>query len=304
MTYQKDAGFQEQATRAMHDKFAVPAPMKRLAQLLTEQEADAYPVHGELSADGRRLKENFERDGIVLGESASAATEAITRGWVPTRDVSQDVFRERLHFFGADRAGTGGPWVYSLTWGVIEGGTGGAGIGIIANVREGELSASHFTHGSNQLSAYSGIGMVIVPGLERCTLSVRPVVNWRGFDILSHRVFDPQLDPKGWGVAGAQLGLHVQSWDLAGGTFRDDGGKWVSLLQRSEINPSGPRYYNDTVDARDLQTDVLAASGRKYVIWVSCRALVITQAKFDLDIWASASVSCQIPYVVVEEMVI
>jgi hypothetical protein len=272
--------------------------------VVTDQEVAAYPARRELTADGARLKANFERDGIVLGEYASAATDAITRHWRPTYDVGQDALRDRLHVFGADRAGTGGPWFYSLTWGTIDGGTGGAGIGISANVREGTLSASHFTHGSNQLSAYSGIGMVFVPGLERCTLSVRPLVNWAGFDILSHRVFDPQLDPKGWGVAGAQLGLHVQSWDLAGGSFRNDGAKWAPLWQRSEINPSGQRNYDDTVDARDLQLDVLAASDRKYVVWVSCRAFVITQAKFDLDIWASASVSCQIPFVVVEEMAI
>src|SRR4030095_2969213 len=175
-------------------------------------EAAADPAHLELTAEGARLKANFERDGGVLRETAATATEALTRRWVPTRDLSQDRrIGERLHFFGADRAGTGGPWVYSLTWGSIDGGTGGAGIGLSANVREGTLSASHFTHGSNQRNAYSGIGMAIVPGLARCRLTVRPLVNWAGFDILSHRVFDPQSDPKAWGVAGGQVGLHVQS---------------------------------------------------------------------------------------------
>jgi hypothetical protein len=133
-------------------------------------------------------------------------------------------------------------------------------------------------------------------------LSVRPIVNWSGFDILSHRIFDPQLNVVGWGIAGAQIGIHIQSWDRTGGGFRDDVARWVPVWERREINPSGSRWYSGTEDARTLLVEVLASGNRNYVIWVSCRALVFTDAKFGLDLWASSCVGCQLPYVVVAEV--
>ena len=296
--------FEERAVRAMRDKVAVLPELESLAHLIDEQERAASGSNRDLTADGLRLKANFERDRIAVGEHMEAATKAMDRRWVISPDLAPNIFRDRLHFFGADRDGTGGPRVYNLNLGLIEGTGAGAGIGIGLNLREGKMWASHYVLGTTQMSSYAGIGMSIVPSLEHCLLSIRPVVNWNGYDILNHRFYDPKVQPSAWGVASAELGLHVQSSDLAGGSFRDDGGHWIPLWKRSEINPSGQRNYNDMVDARSLSLDVLASSNRRYVIWVSCRALVISQAKFGLDIYASSSVGCQIPYVVVEEMIL
>lgn len=297
--------FNERAIQAMQDRFVMPEPATYLARLVADQEAASQSAGVKLGVDASQLQTNFESDGKILGDHISAAFDAITHHWTQAYDIHHVLhrpLRERLHIFGADRAGTGGPFFYGLTWGRIEGGTGGAGIGINTNLREGTFSASHFTHGSNQFSSYAGIGIRFTPGVDRCILSVRPLVNWNGFDTLSHRIFDPQLNVSGWGIAGAEIGVHIQSEDRAGGGFRDDGGRWVPAWDRREINPSGSRSYNDTEDARTLQVDVLASGSRNYVIWVSCRAFVLTQAKFGLDIWASSSVSCQLPFVVVEEM--
>jgi hypothetical protein len=300
--------FDKRAIRAIRDTVATPSPVKHLAQLVADQEAAAHPAQLKLSADARRLKANFKRDGKILGEQISAATEALNRRWGGSHGIDLGTLlplpRERLHVFGADRAGTGGPFFYGLTWGLIEGGTGGAGIGVGTNLRDGTFWASHFVHGSSELSSFAGIGVRLTPGLDPCWLSVRPFVNWRGTDILSHRVFDSQLSPRGWGVAGAQIGIHVQSWDRAGREFRTDGVKWVPVWERSEINPSGSLNHSGSVDTRDLRLDVLASGDRTYAIWVSCRAFVITQAKFGLDIWSSASMSCELPYLIVEEVAI
>jgi hypothetical protein len=73
------------------------------------------------------------------------------------------------------------------------------------------------------------------------------------------------------------------------------------LWNRSEINPSGSRSYSGSVSASDLALSVLVTSQRQYAIWVACRAFVITQAVFDLDISSSASVSCELPLLFVEE---
>jgi hypothetical protein len=301
-TEQYPRAFEEQAIRAINERFAAPAPVVRLAHLVAEQEASSRAAHGELSDEGRALQKKFERDGVVLGEHISAATKALKDRWVP-RDGALPALRDRLHFFGPDSAGKGGPWVYKLAWGNIEGGTGGAGIGVQTILQDGTFSASHYTHGSNHLAAYAGIGVSMVPSLDVCTLSIRPLVEWNGFDILSSEVFDRNLKPSGWGVAGARIGIQVQSWDLAGGTFRNEPALWgAPVWERSELNPSGARNYNDTVDARSLQLDVLATKDRQYVIWVSCKAFVITQAPFGLDIRASASITCRMPYLAVEEV--
>lgn len=292
--------FEKDAVAAMQDRFAPAAPVAELSRLVAAQEA-AAAGGTELSAEARLLQGSFVQDGIVLGRHIAAATGALQDRWGPALDLAPSALRDRLHVFVPDTAGTAGPFVYTTAWGLIDGGTGGAGIGSQTNLRNGTMSASHFTHGTNGLSAYAGVGMSIVPTLPLCTLSVRPVVNWSGFDLLSHRIFDPQLHPQAWGVAGAEIGVHVQSRDLNGGAFRNDGGRWETAWHRSEINPSGSRLYNDSMDARDLLVDVLATSQRRYVIWVSCRALVSSQARFGLDIWASASVSCQVPFVIVEQ---
>ena len=294
--------FQEQAVRGMNAEFAVAQPVASLAKLVTEQEATAYPGNRKLSAEGLLRQASFELDRVILGDHIASASEALNHRWLPTHDSPRAGLADSLHIFGADKDGTGdASRFYTLAWTLIEGGTGGAGIGASANVRNGLFSASHFTHGSNQFSAYAGLGVSIVPTLNLSTLSVRPLVNWTGFDILSSRIFDPQLNPRAWGVASGQIGLIVQSWDLAGNAFRTDQTKWTTLWNRSEINPSGSRNYSGSVDASDLALSVLVTSQRRYAVWVACRALVITQAVFDLDISSSASVSCELPLLFVEE---
>jgi hypothetical protein len=296
--------FQERAVRAIRERFAVPGPIADLSRLVIEQEAASRAASiAALSPEARRLRANFERDRKVLADQVSPALQALHDQWRPTHDGAPRALRDRLHFFGADRLGTGRPGVYTLSWGHIDGGGGGAGIGVRTSLGDGTFSAEHSTHGSNNLSAYAGIGVSLIPSLDVCQLSVRPVVDWRGFDILSHRIFDTKLSPSGWGVAAAKIGLIVQSWDLAGNGLRTDGSRWVDVWRRNEVNPSGFRYYDgDSVDARSLLLEVLATSQRQYAIWVSCRAEVITQAQFDLDISASASVTCQLPYLAVEEV--
>jgi hypothetical protein len=93
----------------------------------------------------------------------------------------------------------------------------------------------------------------------------------------------------------------LQSWDLAGNGFRTDTTLWTDLWNRSEINPSGMRNYGGSVGLGTVTLRWLVTNQRQYAIWVACRAVVISQSVFDLEILASASVSCQLPVLFVDE---
>ena len=139
--------FEKDAVAAMQDRFAPPAPVAELARLVASQEAAATGGAAELSAEGRRLQASFVHETTLLGRHIAAATGALQDRWGPSLDLTPIALRDRLHVFGPDAGGTGGPFVYSTAWGTIEGGSSGAGIGIQTNLRSGTMAASHYTHG-------------------------------------------------------------------------------------------------------------------------------------------------------------
>jgi hypothetical protein len=298
------AEFAERAVRGMNAEFKQAPPIAGLARLLTEQETAAYRGDRKLGAKALRRQASFEHDRVVLAEHVASCSKALRSRWLPVHERPPAALAESrlgLNVFGPDTGEPGGPTPYSLTWTQIDGGTGGVDIGATANVHDGTFSASHSTHGWNQFSAYAGLGGSYIPALKVSKLTISPWLNWHGFDVLSTRVFDPGPDPHSWGTAGAQVGLYLQSWDLAGNDFRTDTSKWAILWNRVEMNPSGMLTYDGSVGASDLQLTWLVNNQRQYAIWVVCRALVITQAIFDLDISSTASVSCQLPFFFVEE---
>jgi hypothetical protein len=300
-----ERAFDELAIKAIHSVFETPGPAIELRRILDEQEAAVWVPGLKLRAKANRLKRSFERDTELLGHHISTATATLNSKWgsaplhLPGLAPSR---RDRLHIFVPDPQQTGRPSAYRLSWGKIDGEGPGAGIGAKADPANGTFWASHYGYGGSHLSAYAGIGVRLTPSQPWSRLSIRPFVNWSGYDAMSHRLYDPQLTSTGWGTAEAQIGIHVQSWDNSGRAFNNDAGRWVSVWKRSEINPSGTRDYNGTEDARTLQLEALVSNQRRYAIWISCRAFIGTQSKFGLDIRAGASVSCQLPFLFVEEM--
>jgi hypothetical protein len=194
-----------------------------------------------------------------------------------------------------------GPVPYTLSWTQI-GGFIATGDYANADIHSGVFSASRYTTGP-QLDAFAGLGAWITPQFQSCRLSVRPYVVWSGYDTLQTKLYDPNTHEKQWAIAQVQLGIFIQSWDLAGGTPHSELPKWVTLWNRSELNPNGSKNYQATTFAGDFTMDAVATSSRQYAIWAVCRATAIAASGFAVATRASASVSCKMPFLLVGQII-
>ena len=296
--------FDQYAIEAIQAKKTTPGPARRLAPFLAELEA-GYPPQFEVTDDARRELAQFERDSVALGGRLSVEMETLftKRGGAIWVDKPPFVLQppELKHFFGPDPRGTGDPTAYLLNWGQVDGSS-GAGIAARPNAREGTFSASHYATGTNTFSAFAGIGVWLTPSLDWCHLHVRPYVQWSGSDILNHHNAMPSLSEQRRGRASGAIGILIQSWDLAGGSFQEHANHPIDMWDRIEINPSGGRDYEGTADTNSLAVEVLASGNRRYAIWVYCWAYVESQTGLAVATRSSSMISCHMPYLFVEEI--
>lgn len=288
---------------AIREKRTRSGPARRLAPLLAEMDA-GYPAHAELTDDARRELLQFDRDSVTLGERLSGEMETLfdMRGGLVWEDRPWLVLQppELKHFYGPDPQSTGNPNAYRLNWGHVDP-FAGTGSGAFPDAKKGTFSASHYATGNSTLSAFAGIGVKMTPNLDWCHLSVRPLVQWTGSDILNHHDAMPDLGEQRRARASGAIGVLIQSWDLAGGSFNEDADHSVDMWDRIENNPSGGRDYDGTADANALEVEILASGNRKYAIWVYCWAYVESQTGLAVATRASAMISCNMPYLFVEE---
>jgi hypothetical protein len=166
----------------------------------------------------------------------------------------------------------------------------------------GRFSAGHsLTSGYGQ--AFAALGVVIVPDLTWCELSVRPYVAYEGSTYLSGR-----RPRDAWENATAtawdSVGILIESWAVGGGAYHLDWDVPVVVSTHSEQNPS--RSWHDfagsvtTVDG--LTAKVFASGSRRYRIWVYCWAEVSAQMLVSAGAYATTSISCWMPYLVVEQI--
>jgi len=295
--YDKDA----QAIAAIGEALGAPGPGGRLGTLLAEQEAAARPPSPELSSAQRRRHEEFERDSKVLASQVLEEVKGLDTGFRHRAVPFDQIPHVRSNDSVLDTTfSPGGPWPYRLAWTQIDG-FAAAGDSASADIHSGTFYASRYTT-SGQLNAYAGLGVWITPQLQSCRLWVRPYVDWSGFDILQTRIYDPNVNEQRWGVAQVQLGIFIQSWDLSGGSFNSDATKWVTLWNRSELNPIGSRNYQGNAFAGDYILEAFASSSRQYAIWAVCRATAIAESGFAVATRASASVSCRMPFLLVGQI--
>lgn len=298
-----DAEFEKQAAAAIQEHRTAVGPGRRLTPLLAELTA-AYPPHAELTDQARLELAQFDRDDIVLRDHVAAEVEtlfALKGGalWLePPPFIVQPP--ELKHFYGPDPAGTG-PNRYTLNWGHVDP-FAGTGSGARPNAADGTFSASHYATGNSALSAFAGIGVRMTPNLDWCHLRIRPLVQWTGADILNHHNAMPELNERRRGRASCAIGILVQSWAVGGGAFHQDADHWVDMWDRNEVNPTGARDYDGTVDANALQVEILASGNRRYAIWVYCWAYVESQTGFAVATRSSAMIRCHMPYLFVEEV--
>lgn len=300
-TYNRDG----QAIAAIGEELGAPGPAGRLGALLAEQETAARPPAPDLSPAQLKHRTDFEHDSDVLASRVLDEVRALDTG---LRHGATE-FGRTLQVRGGIEAvldttftpaGLGNPWPYQLSWRQVDGFE-ATGDGAGADIQSGTFWASRYSVGG-QLNAYAGLGAWITPEFQSCRLWVRPYVNWSGFDILQHRVFDPSVHEQRWAVAQVQLGIFVQSWYLAGGSFNTDATKWITLWNRSELNPVGSRNYQGTAFAGDYTLEAFGTSSRQYAIWATCRATAIAESGFAVATRASASVSCNMPAMLVGQI--
>lgn len=282
-------------------------PAARLATWSAERERRAAGTERELSEAALERQKSFTRDSEELGtllvkESARLTDRFDAGNWSLFDHPGIPDHRDLLHVFGPDVTGGGGSAFYRESWGSVEGFP-GAGTDSRPDPKTGHFSASHYSTGTNQGSSYAGIGVRFTPRLHLCTLSVRPLVQWSGYDILAHRQYDPDLEAHAWASSLGAIGLHVQSRSASGGPVHTDARRWQNMWDRSELDPSTNRDYDGTEDSRTLSLDdVFATDEREVLVWVSCRAFSLSQSVFNLDTRASSAISCFLPYLVVEEI--
>lgn len=285
---------------ALQALLAAPRPDVALNALVARSEAAHHATLPQLSEKALRQRARWTREGRAMSKLFLEESAKWQHGWATLPDYHFPA-RELLHVFGADRSGTGGAAFYALEWRHIDP-FAGTGSFASADRRTGELSASHYTT-SGWLRAYAGVGVRITPKTGIGKLSIRPYVNWSGTTLLQHRVFDPQLNEQRWAVGSGAIGIIVQSRLVGGGDFRTDFVDWKSAWSRSELNPQSASSHDGTANASTglVAEDLAVTAGRAYVIWVVCRAGVYADPGFAVATRSSASIRCNVPFIVVQE---
>jgi hypothetical protein len=289
------------AVEALAARVVGDGPRQRLRELVEADEAAQRGDRSLLSAEAQRRAARFTRDSVTFARKVQSEVLEWNDRWAPVADMALPTARDLLHVFGPNPEGSTSQWKYRLQWAEIDGGP-GTGIDARVDLGKGTFVASHFST-SGERNSYAGLGVRFTPLLASCRLSIRPHVQWSGFDILQHRVFDPQLNEQRWARAVARIGLVVQSTKLDGSDPLTEVELWPEAWSRAEINPSGMRDYSGvTGSATGLAAEVTAVSTRRYSVWLCCMATVVADPGFAVSTRASCSISCSSPFLVVEEI--
>jgi len=271
------------------------ADQQRAAEQVRELRPEALARHDLFARESREL-------GSLLVEQSARLLDRFAHHASYFDQPGIPAHRDLLHVFGPDVSGGHDPAHFRESWGSVDGGP-RVGADARPDPKTGVFSASQYETGTNQGSAFAGIGVRFTPRLHLCTLSVRPLVQWSGYDILAHRQYDPDLEAHARAASSAAIGVHVQSRPVSGGPIHDDAGRWVNMWDRSELDPGTNRDFDGTEDSRTLGLDgVFATDERESFVWVSCQAFALSQSVFNLDTRASSSISCRLPYLIIEEI--
>jgi hypothetical protein len=168
------------------------------------------------------------------------------------------------------------------------------------------LAAGRFAAGHSLTSGYgqalAALGVVMVPDLPWCELSVRPYVSYQGSAYLSGRRPSDAWE-NATSTTWASVGILVESWAVGGGSYHLDWDQPVVVATFSETNPTKSwRDFVGSVTVSDgLAAKIFASGSRRYRIWVYCWAEVQAQMLVSAGAYASTSIDCWMPYLVVEQ---
>lgn len=267
--------------------------------------AEAQRLMGVESADDRDDDVDLALRDLVMRPLTDF--DVYAHPLVHVSDIGFDWFtprpRELFRIYGA--AGEGATpderKHYSREWGYVD------PFGQISTYNRPDRLRGRFAAGHSRTSGYgqalAAVGVVMVPDLDWCDLSIRPYVSYNGsFYLSGRRPEDAWQDATS--SAWASVGILVESWAVGGGSYRLDWDQPVLVSSFSETNPTRSwRDFGGSVSVGDgLSAKVFASGARRYRIWVYCWAEVQAQMLVSAGAYATASVDCVMPYLVVEQI--
>jgi hypothetical protein len=281
-------GSDDETIYANQDERLRKSRSQRFDELLRGQDAARRSYRPELSDEAKRSVAEFEREVEELNRLVDAEIKNLVPPRGPSFDYTLMTRDEHLHVFGPGNLTHAWVWL----------GDGQAG----ADFENGKFYAYNYTTGPARFSV-AQVGVIFQPTPTLCKLSVRPYVRYSGYDILKHAVHDPSIPEERRAWALGSVGLKIDSWDPGGGNYNVDGETWVNLWDRSEVNPSSSRSYDESVSVSDgLILEPVAINSRQYGIWVTCRVGVSADPGFAVSTYATSSIGCQLVYFVAEEI--
>lgn len=198
-----------------------------------------------------------------------------------------------------------GPSNYDLEAGYADD-VSGADIGAKADRTTGELSVSEFTI-KGETSAFAIVGVNFSPTVD-CHLSVRPYVNWSGFDHMYSHDAEPDLHGQAIVTTYGEVGIYIISSTPSGELWNVDFNHWWPQWPDPMVTYSNPplntmHSYDGTVSSSSvLEVDgLLVEAGRLYEIQVGIRVHVSVSPAFSVTAGATAGMSATVPFFVVEE---
>lgn len=207
--------------------------------------------------------------------------------------------RDLLHVYGPDRDNTG-DWsrYYRYSWTD----KGISGYPPEANVQTGRLDVEPYTY-DGAAGSLAGVGMLFVPQLTDCLLNIRPYVKWESLVSLTHTQWPPDTSDKPFASAIGHLGIFVQSWARTGGSPYVDRDHWIDVWSYGGKNIYISQQWaaDDATVSDGLGTEFLAGSHRKYAIYVYEWVEANAERLSERSSFATARMTSDVPYVVVEE---
>jgi hypothetical protein len=284
-----DYGVDDATIAAQQEEHAKRGRTAHVNELLREREVASRPVGRELSEEAKRSISAWTEHVESLNALVDAEIETLPPPQIEMPDVrALTISDTSTHVFGAGH----------LTHGWTHLGSGQAS----ADFENAKLFAYNYTTGPARFTV-AQIGVSLRPSFPQCKLSVRAYVRFWGYNILDHRVHQPGSTEVRRAWALGSVGLKVDSWNLDGSNSNLDAERWVDVWDRGEPNPFGRRDFDSSVSVSDgMIVEPLAIDSRSYIIWITCRVGVSADPGFEVSTYATSSISCLVPYFVVEEI--
>lgn len=278
-----------------------PCPKGEGAEWAT---ADGIPAHeltrrsmDELTAEMQLLDGELALRGLITKVEADQYLGGFRSG---ISDYVAPEPRDLFHVYGPDRDDTQ-DWrrYYRYSWTDKNPSYSGTAT---ADHRTGGLFNYQYSY-NGYASALAGVGLLMVPQLTDCMLSIRPYVTWQSIVSLTYNSWPPDSDEESWASAVGHVGIFVESWARTGGAYFNDRDHWIDVWSYGGHNIYVKQQWagDDATVSDGLSVELFAHGHRKYAIYVYSWVEVQAEGLGERRSFATADMTSNVPYVVVEE---